>query len=107
MKDLLVKARAISDPQERLAFLSEGYRPWAEKRYDDHAKRWRDIETVQAIGSRYPTTEAFLADIALDPPQETLDDIEEDDGEDEVMTLSNDPFRQGAGVEYGLPDLGQ
>jgi DNA helicase-2/ATP-dependent DNA helicase PcrA len=88
----------MSDAHGRLERLADAYRPILERSYDDHPKRWKDIETVVAIGGRYPTVEAFLADIALDPPTEALDDIDPDDQEDEFVTVST--IHSAKGLEW-------
>ncbi|MBP6509232.1 MAG: ATP-dependent helicase, partial [Candidatus Kapabacteria bacterium] len=78
--------------------IADSYRPTLEKVYDDHPKRWKDIETVVGIGGRYTTVEDFLADIALDPPTDSLDEIDPDDHEDEFVTLST--IHSAKGLEW-------
>jgi DNA helicase-2/ATP-dependent DNA helicase PcrA len=51
-----------------------------------------------AIGSRYVTVAEFLADIALDPPNDALDDIDPDDGEEEFVTIST--IHSAKGLEW-------
>lgn len=83
---------------DRAAVLASWYKPILERTYDDHPKRWKDIETTLAICGRYATTESFLADVALDPPQDTLDDIAPDDKEDDFVTLST--IHSAKGLEW-------
>lgn len=96
--NVLKQAMAIGSCHERAQFLADDYRPIMEAAYDDHAKRWKDIETVVGICSRYATTQEFLSDIALDPPSESLEEIDPDDGEDEFMTLST--IHSAKGLEW-------
>lgn len=98
MASMLARVRTIVDPLERLRTIADAYRPTLEKAYDDHPKRWKDIETVVGIGGRYTSVEEFLADIALDPPTESLDDIDADDGENEFVTLST--IHSAKGLEW-------
>ncbi|MBC8125516.1 MAG: ATP-dependent helicase [Candidatus Kapabacteria bacterium] len=98
LMSILFKARSIDNTQERLMTLADAYKPTLEKIYDDHPKRWKDIETVVGIGSRYTSIDAFLADIALDPPTNSLDEIEDDDGEEEFVTLST--IHSAKGLEW-------
>ncbi|MCX6139678.1 MAG: ATP-dependent helicase [Candidatus Kapabacteria bacterium] len=95
---LLQRARTIVDPRERMTILADVYKPTLEKVYDDHPKRWKDVETVVGIGGRYSTVDAFLADIALDPPTDALDEIDPDDGEEEFVTLST--IHSAKGLEW-------
>ncbi|HLP28602.1 MAG TPA: ATP-dependent helicase [Candidatus Didemnitutus sp.] len=95
---MLARVRTITDPLERLRSIADEYRATLEKAYDDHPKRWKDIETVVGIGGRYTTVEEFLADIALDPPTESLDEIDADDGENEFVTLST--IHSAKGLEW-------
>ncbi|MBU3742098.1 MAG: ATP-dependent helicase [Candidatus Kapabacteria bacterium] len=94
----LQRAREVSDAGERARYLAAWYRSILEARYDDSAKRWKDVETLQSICSRYSTTESFLADVALDPPTDVMDDIEADDGEQEFMTVST--IHSAKGLEW-------
>lgn len=98
LSSMLLKARSINNTLERLMTLADAYKPTLEKVYDDHPKRWKDIETVVGIGSRYTSIDAFLADIALDPPTNSLDEIDGDDGEEEFVTLST--IHSAKGLEW-------
>jgi DNA helicase-2/ATP-dependent DNA helicase PcrA len=49
------------------------YRPILEARYDDHPKRLRDLEQLLTIMERYHGAEEFLADMALEPPNTSLE----------------------------------
>jgi len=95
---MLAHARKISDPLERLRTIAESYSPILERAYDDHPRRWKDIETVVGIGGRYSTVEEFLADIALDPPTVSIDGIDADDREYEFVTLST--IHSAKGLEW-------
>jgi DNA helicase-2/ATP-dependent DNA helicase PcrA len=43
------------------------YRPILRARFDDHPRRGRDLEHLQAIAKRYQSSAELLADVALDP----------------------------------------
>jgi DNA helicase-2/ATP-dependent DNA helicase PcrA len=94
----LQHARTIHDATTRMRAVAEALRPLLESTYDDHPKRWKDIDVVVAIGSRYVTVAEFLADIALDPPNDALDDIDPDDGEEEFVTIST--IHSAKGLEW-------
>lgn len=98
LRNAFREANGISDTQERIIYLNNLYKPILESTYDDHQKRIRDIETVMAICSRYESVEKFLADIALEPPNQTLGEIENDDGEDEFVTVST--IHSAKGLEW-------
>lgn len=94
----LREAQSIRDAASRMRNAAETLRPLLEATYDDHPKRWKDIDVVVAIGSRYATAAEFLSDIALDPPNESLDDIDPDDGENEFVTIST--IHSAKGLEW-------
>lgn len=94
----LQRATNIVACGDRAAVLASWYKPILEKAYDDHAKRWKDIETTLSICGRYTTTESFLTDVALEPPQNSLDEIAPDDNEDEFVTLST--IHSAKGLEW-------
>jgi DNA helicase-2/ATP-dependent DNA helicase PcrA len=54
-------------PGAQLAAVLRFYRPILKARYDDHPRRGRDLEHLQAIAKRYKNAAELLADIALDP----------------------------------------
>jgi DNA helicase-2/ATP-dependent DNA helicase PcrA len=51
----------------------EYYLPCLKQRYDDHPRRLRDLEQLLAIMNRYDDLEQFLADMALEPPNTSID----------------------------------
>ena len=49
------------------------YHPILQNRFDDHPKRVKDLEHLVTIMERYQDLESFLADMALDPPNASID----------------------------------
>jgi DNA helicase-2/ATP-dependent DNA helicase PcrA len=50
------------------------YLPILRKKYDDHPKRSRDLEHLVVMMERYHHLEPFLTDMALEPPNASLND---------------------------------
>jgi DNA helicase-2/ATP-dependent DNA helicase PcrA len=50
------------------------YMPILEGNYDDHPKRARDLDHLVGIMERYESLEHFLTDMALEPPNASVDD---------------------------------
>jgi DNA helicase-2/ATP-dependent DNA helicase PcrA len=75
LRDLFHRLEAIprSHPGELGTAVLAYYKPLAEKMYDDHPRRVRDLEQLTAIMERYESLESFLADMALEPPTAAAD----------------------------------
>jgi DNA helicase-2/ATP-dependent DNA helicase PcrA len=58
---------AAKTPGAQLSAVLRFYRPILKARYDDHPRRARDLEHLQAIAKRYKASADLLADLALDP----------------------------------------
>ncbi len=51
----------------------EYYLPILRKRFDDYPKRERDLEQLLTIMERYSDLEAFLTDMAIEPPSNSIE----------------------------------
>jgi DNA helicase-2/ATP-dependent DNA helicase PcrA len=49
------------------------YTPILQRTYEDHPRRLRDLEQLLLIMERYSDPEAFLSDMALEPPNTSAD----------------------------------
>src|SRR5205085_11179132 len=58
---------AEKSPGAQLSAVLRLYRPILKARYDDHPRRSRDLEHLQAIAKRHKAAAELLADVALDP----------------------------------------
>lgn len=94
----LARASAVASPEQRMRMLADDYHAVLQAKYDDAPKRWKDIETVIGIAGRYGSVADFLADIALEPPTDSLDDIDPDDAEQEFVTVST--IHSAKGLEW-------
>jgi len=74
------------------------YEPILEKKYDDYPKRAKDLEHLLTIMERYQDLESFLSDMALEPPNASVDDILAADYEDEQLILST--IHSAKGLEW-------
>jgi len=85
-------------PVEIGARLLRYYEPILEKKYDDYPKRAKDLEHLLTIMGRYQHLENFLSDMALEPPNASVDDILATDYEDEQLVLST--IHSAKGLEW-------
>jgi len=85
-------------PAEKTSHLLRYYEPILRARYEDHLKRKKDLETFQNITERYKSVNELLTDLALEPPNESIADIESPGPETEYLTLST--IHSAKGLEW-------
>jgi len=94
--------RDVSDPRvppgEKTYHILQYYEPILRARYDDHAKRKKDLEMFQNITERYNDMNTLLSDLALQPPNESIVDVESPGPEEEFLTLST--IHSAKGLEW-------
>jgi DNA helicase-2/ATP-dependent DNA helicase PcrA len=97
----LLAAVRVSDgrPSDQLAEVVDYYLPIMRVAYpDDYPKRERDIEHFQNLAERYRSLESMLADMALEPPSDSIGDVLAVDPEEGYVTLST--IHSAKGLEW-------
>ncbi len=85
-------------PVEKADEVLKYYEPLFRNKYDDFNKRKKDLEIFLNIANNYKTLEILLTDMALEPPQDSVIDIEAEDQEKEYLTLST--IHSAKGLEW-------
>jgi DNA helicase-2/ATP-dependent DNA helicase PcrA len=85
-------------PAEKTYQVLQYYEPLLKNRYEDHTKRRKDLEMLQNITERYRDVGSLLTDIALEPPNESIVDVESPGPEREYLTLST--IHSAKGLEW-------
>jgi DNA helicase II / ATP-dependent DNA helicase PcrA len=85
-------------PAEKTYQILQYYEPLLRMRYEDHLKRKKDLETFQNITEHYKSVDELLTDLALEPPNESISDIESPGPETEYLTLST--IHSAKGLEW-------
>ncbi|HUL42742.1 MAG TPA: ATP-dependent helicase [Bacteroidota bacterium] len=85
-------------PAEKVSRISTYYHPIFKKKYDDYNKRKKDLEMFEQIAGRYTDTSKLLADITLEPPNESIVDVDSPGKEEEYLTLST--IHSAKGLEW-------
>ncbi len=80
------------------AKLIEYYQPVLQKKFDDHPKRARDLEHLLTMMERYGSIEPFLSDMALEPPNASIDGNLAAAYDDEQLVLST--IHSAKGLEW-------
>lgn len=83
---------------EKATLIAENYKSILKNKYDDWKKRWKDIEMFISIAERYNSMNDFLNDMAIEPPVESVIDIEEESKEEEFVNLST--VHSAKGLEW-------
>lgn len=83
---------------DQVNHIYEYYLPILKEQYDDYPKRIRDLDHLHTIAEGYPAMEAFLSDLALEPPEGSAVDVEAPDRDDERMVLST--IHSAKGLEW-------
>lgn len=85
-------------PAEKADYLYRYYDPLFKATYDDFNKRKKDIDTFINIAQNYKSIDSFLDDMALDPPRDSVADLEPGSNENEFLTLST--IHSAKGLEW-------
>ena len=76
----------------------EFYSPIIKQKYDDFKKRELDLQSLLEISDRYSSTEKFLTDMSLEPPETSQVKASATDIEDEKLILST--VHSAKGLEW-------
>jgi DNA helicase-2/ATP-dependent DNA helicase PcrA len=82
---------------ERVDVITDYYLPVMRSKYDDYTKRLKDVEMFAEIAGRYRSLNSFLADMALEPPTESVIGMEPGE-EEEKLVLST--IHSAKGLEW-------
>lgn len=85
-------------PADKLSIILPYYEKILREKYDDFPKRLKDLEIFLTISERYRSLSSFLDDLALEPPTQSVYDIESPGSEDEFLTLST--IHSAKGLEW-------
>ena len=85
-------------PSDQISQVLEYYFPILKDQYDDYPKRIRDLEHLQVMADRYGSLEEFLADLTLEPPDESVLDVEATEHDGEHLILST--IHSAKGLEW-------
>ena len=86
-------------PEHQLNQVLEYYDPHMKRLYrDDYPKRAKDLEHMVSIAARYKSLESLLADMALEPPNDSVGDVVAIDEPEGLLTLST--IHSAKGLEW-------
>ncbi len=85
-------------PADQVNRVYDYYLPILKDHHDDYPKRMRDLEHLYSMAERYDDLGAFLADLALEPPDQSVVDVEPGDRADERLVLST--IHSAKGLEW-------
>ncbi|MDP3683023.1 MAG: ATP-dependent helicase, partial [Ignavibacteria bacterium] len=85
-------------PTEKAQQVIDYYLPIFKDKYDDFNKRKKDLDIFLNITEKYHSMENLLSDMAIEPPIDSVVDLEETTKEDEFVTLST--IHSAKGLEW-------
>ena len=85
-------------PSDKAELVLKYYEPLFKEKYDDWNKRKKDLEIFMNLAENYRSLDSFLSDMALEPPRDSVIDVEAEDKEKEHLTLST--IHSAKGLEW-------
>lgn len=100
LRDLVLATRSkMNNPLSILEMVKTYYYPIFKKQYEDHQKRYDDLNSLIQMAERHETLEAFLDDLSLEVPEKKpVLEAEHNPNEDEYLTLST--IHSAKGLEW-------
>ncbi len=96
---LLRNVRASRSPEDQLNQVLQYYEPHLQRLHrDDYPKRAKDLEHMVSIAARYKSLDSLLADMALEPPADSVGDVMAVDEPEGLLTLST--IHSAKGLEW-------
>jgi DNA helicase II / ATP-dependent DNA helicase PcrA len=99
LAQVLQYASEAERPAEQTQYLMQYYTPVLKRNHpEDHPKRLRDLEHFQGITDRYRSLERLLADMALEPPSDSVAGVLAVDPDEGPVILST--IHSAKGLEW-------
>lgn len=74
------------------------YKPILKEKYDDWQKREKDLEHFSYLSSQYKKLDTFLSDLALEPPEKSVEGMYKKNIKDDCLTIST--IHSAKGLEW-------
>jgi DNA helicase-2/ATP-dependent DNA helicase PcrA len=87
-----------SKPSDIVEEVIAYYRPILKDKYDDFSKREKDLDHLQYLSEQYSSLENFISDIALEPPDSSVEGVYKNNIDDEALTIST--IHSAKGLEW-------
>ena len=85
-------------PSDIVEDVIEYYRPILKDKYDDYNKREKDLDHFQYLSEQYSNLEDFISDMALEPPDASVEGMYKRNSDDEALTIST--IHSAKGLEW-------
>jgi len=85
-------------PTDKAQLVYDYYYPLFKDLYDDYNKRKKDLDIFMNITENYRSLESLLSDMAIEPPVDSVTDVEPEGKENEFLTLST--IHSAKGLEW-------
>ncbi|MBQ8458860.1 ATP-dependent helicase [bacterium] len=85
-------------PSEIVEEIITYYRPILKDKYDDFSKREKDLDHLQYLSTQYSNLEDFISDMALEPPDSSVEGMYKRNSDDEALTIST--IHSAKGLEW-------
>lgn len=85
-------------PEEIVSAIINYYRPILKDKYDDFSKREKDLDHFEYLSIQYSNLEDFISDLALEPPDASVEGMYKKNSDDEALTIST--IHSAKGLEW-------
>lgn len=85
-------------PEEIVSAIINYYRPILKDKYDDFSKREKDLDHFEYLSTQYSNLEDFISDLALEPPDASVEGMYKKNYDDEALTIST--IHSAKGLEW-------
>ncbi len=89
---------SMRKPSDIVEDVIEYYRPILKDKYDDYSKREKDLDHFQYLSEQYSNLEDFISDMALEPPDASVEGMYKRNSDDEALTIST--IHSAKGLEW-------
>ncbi len=85
-------------PEQIVSDIIRYYKPILKDKYDDSAKREKDLDHFEYLSTQYTNLEDFISDLALESPDSSVEGMYKNNSDDDALTIST--IHSAKGLEW-------